>query len=116
VQAETWTSSRNQPSSVTEQSVIETKAMRRLWPAQPPDSPVIAGRAAFALGRVREAAIHYETLARRYPQRGDLWKTLGSLALELGEAERAREAFRAALRVEADPAERGRLEALLAAP
>ncbi|HSM14122.1 MAG TPA: sulfatase-like hydrolase/transferase, partial [Thermoanaerobaculia bacterium] len=47
-----------------------------------------AGRAAFALGRVREAAIHYETLARRYPERGDLWKTLGSLALELGEPER----------------------------
>jgi arylsulfatase A-like enzyme/Flp pilus assembly protein TadD len=73
-----------------------------------------AGRAAFALGRSREALIHYETLARLAPGRGDVWKTIGSLALEAGDRDRADFAFRAALRLEADPAERAALERLLA--
>lgn len=84
----------------------------------PLDSAAIenAGRAAFALGRPREALIHYETLARLAPGRGDVWKTIGSLALETGDRERADLAFRAALRLETDPAERAALERLLAGP
>lgn len=75
-----------------------------------------AGRAAFALGRPRDALIHYETLARLAPSRGDVWKTIGSLALETGDRDRADQAFRAALRLETDPAERAALERLLAEP
>lgn len=75
-----------------------------------------AGRAAFALGRTREALIHYETLARLVPARGDVWKTIGSLALETGDHDRADFAFRAALRLETDPAERAALARLLAEP
>ena len=40
------TLSRNQPSSVTEQSVIEVKPMRTDWPAQPPEPPVAMLQAA----------------------------------------------------------------------
>ena len=74
-----------------------------------------AARASFALGRAREAAILYETLLRLAPERGDVWKTLGAVYLEaLDDREAALRAFRAAYRLEADPAERARLEAVLA--
>lgn len=74
-----------------------------------------AARAAFALGRAREAVIFYETLLRLAPERVDVWKTLGAVQLEaLGDVDAARRAFREALRRESDPEERGRLEALLA--
>jgi arylsulfatase A-like enzyme/Flp pilus assembly protein TadD len=73
-----------------------------------------AGRAAFRLGRVREAAISWETLVRLRPDRVDAWKTLGSISLELGDRARAVEAFRAALRLESDPAERALLEKAVA--
>ena len=46
VQAVTLTSSMNQPSSVTEQSVIVVKPMRTLRPAQPVEVPVTALQAA----------------------------------------------------------------------
>lgn len=75
-----------------------------------------AARAAFALGRAREAAIFYETLLRLAPERGDLWKTLGAVYLEaLDDGAGAARAFREALRLERDPGERARLEALLGA-
>ena len=73
-----------------------------------------AARASFALGRAREAAIHYETLLRIAPGRVDVWKTLGAVYLEaLDDREAARRAFREALRLESDPRERGRLETAL---
>jgi len=73
-----------------------------------------AARAAFALGRAREAAVFYETLVRLAPERGDAWKTLGAVYLEaLDDGENARRAFREALRRETDPRERERLQALL---
>jgi arylsulfatase A-like enzyme/Flp pilus assembly protein TadD len=71
-------------------------------------------RALFALGRRREALVAYQSAARLAPSRGDLWKTIGALALELDEPATAREAFAAALRLEHDPAERAALEAVLA--
>jgi len=74
-----------------------------------------AARASFALGRAREAAILYETLLRLAPDRGDVWKTLGAVYLEaLDDRAAALRAFRAAYRLESDPAERARLEAVLA--
>ncbi len=74
-----------------------------------------AARASFALGRAREAAIHYETLLRIAPARVDVWKTLGAVYLEaLDERAEAVRAFREALRLETDPAERERLAAVLA--
>ncbi len=81
-----------------------------------PQDPVAAenvARALFALGRPREAALAYETLLRLVPERFDAWKTLGAIALEIDDRARALTAFRAALRLETDPAERARLEALV---
>lgn len=72
-----------------------------------------AARAAFALGRPREALITYESLVRLEPGRADLWKTLGALAMQTGDRERALEAFRSALRAELDPFERAALERLI---
>jgi len=73
-----------------------------------------AARAAYLLGRAREAAQTYETLLRIAPDRGDLWKTLGALYLEeLGERGEAERCFRRALQLEHDPAERAKLEELL---
>lgn len=72
-----------------------------------------AARAAFALGRPREALITYESLVRLAPGRADLWKTLGALAMQTGDRERALEAFRSALRAELDPFERAALERLI---
>lgn len=74
-----------------------------------------AARAAFHLGRGREAAQAYEALLRLAPERGDAWKTLGSLYLEvLGEPAEAERCFRRALQLERDPGERAKLEELLA--
>ncbi len=73
-----------------------------------------SARAQFQLGRLREAAMSYETLARLAPSRADVWKTLVALYLELNAGADVERAARQALRVEADPAERARLEELLA--
>ncbi len=73
-----------------------------------------AARAAYALGRSAEARADYEALVRLQPLRGDLWKTLGSLAMEAGDRGRAREAFAEALRREPDGEERALLERLVA--
>jgi arylsulfatase A-like enzyme/Flp pilus assembly protein TadD len=74
-----------------------------------------AARAAYHLGRAREAAQSYEALLRIAPERGELWKTLGALYLhELGERAEAERCFRRALLLEHDPAERAKLEQLLA--
>jgi choline-sulfatase len=76
-----------------------------------------AARAAFHLGRPREAAQTYETALRLAPERGDLWKTLGSLYLEvLGDPAAAERCFRRALTLERDPVERAKLEAILQSP
>lgn len=75
-----------------------------------------AGRAAFALGRARESALIYESLARLQPARGDVWKTLTALYLELDDAAAVDRTAREALRLERDPEERARLEALVAGP
>ncbi|MEO7796068.1 MAG: sulfatase-like hydrolase/transferase [Thermoanaerobaculia bacterium] len=73
-----------------------------------------AARALFQLGRPRESAVAYETLARLAPDRADVWKTLVALYLELNAGEDVDRAARQALRLEPDPAERARLEELLA--
>ncbi|HEV8239156.1 MAG TPA: sulfatase-like hydrolase/transferase [Thermoanaerobaculia bacterium] len=72
-----------------------------------------AAHAAYMLGHAREAVQTYETLLRLAPERGDLWKTLGALYLELGEHGEADRCFRRALLLERDPAERAKLEELL---
>jgi hypothetical protein len=72
------------------------------------------GRATFGLGRLREAAIVYESLARLRPGRVDIWKTLTALYLELDDAANMDRTAREALRLETDPGDRLKLEALLA--
>jgi len=82
-----------------------------------PQDPVAAedvARALFRLGRTRESALAFEALVRLVPDRLDAWKTLGALWLELDERDRARAAFRAALRLAVDPKERSELEAMVA--
>jgi choline-sulfatase len=87
------------------------EAVRRA-PTDPQPLENVA-RAQFQLGRLREAALSYETLAQLVPARSDVWKTLVALYLELGEGAAVERSARAALRVEGDPAERARLEELL---
>jgi choline-sulfatase len=73
-----------------------------------------AARAAYKLGRYRESAQMYESLLRLSAGRGDLWKTLGAVYLfHLGDQPSAVRAFRHALRLEAAPGERRRLEELI---
>ena len=72
-----------------------------------------AARALFALGRLQEAALAYETLARLQPDRADVWKTLVALHLEAGALQDVERCARQALRVETSPADRARLEELL---
>jgi len=72
-----------------------------------------AARAIFQLGRLREAALTYETLARLAPDRVDVWKTLVALYLELDAGAEVERCAREALRRESDPGERSRLEELL---
>jgi len=73
-----------------------------------------AARAAYRLGRHREAAQLYEQLLRLQPGRGDLWKTAGALYLyELDDDADALRCLRRALALESDPAERQKIEELL---
>ncbi|MDX1999084.1 MAG: sulfatase-like hydrolase/transferase [Thermoanaerobaculia bacterium] len=73
-----------------------------------------AARAAYQLGRVRDAAQLYERLLRLVENRVDLWKTLGAIQLyELNDPTAALPTFRRALMLESDPVERGQLEALI---
>lgn len=75
------------------------------------------GRAAYTLGRAREAAETYAAILRIAPLRGDLWKTLGAIyRYQLGERAEAERCFRQALALEVDPEERARLEAALRDP
>lgn len=73
-----------------------------------------AARAAYQLGRHREAAQLYEQLLRLQPGRLDLWKTAGAIYYyELQDHPGALRCFRRALSLEPDPAERARLEELI---
>jgi tetratricopeptide (TPR) repeat protein len=73
-----------------------------------------AARAAYRLGRLREAVQLYEQLLRIQPNRGDLWKTAGALYFyELKDKSDAERCFRRALTLETDPAERDRIEQAL---
>jgi arylsulfatase A-like enzyme/Tfp pilus assembly protein PilF len=73
-----------------------------------------AARAAYRLGRHREAVQLYEQLLRLQPARGDLWKTAGALYFyELGDKIDAQRCFRRALTLESDPAEREKIEETL---
>jgi tetratricopeptide (TPR) repeat protein len=69
-----------------------------------------AARAAYRLGRQREAVQLYEQLLRLQPGRGDLWKTTGAIYLyDLKDDADALRCFRTALNLEADPAERQKI-------
>jgi arylsulfatase A-like enzyme/Tfp pilus assembly protein PilF len=73
-----------------------------------------AARAAFRLGQNREAVQIYEQLLRLQPSRGDLWKTAGALYLyELKDEDDAVRCFRRALTLEADPAEKQKIEEII---
>ncbi len=73
-----------------------------------------AARAAYQLGRFREAEQTYAALLRLRPDRGDLWKTVGAIELyQLDDKEAALRSFREALRLETDPSERAAIERLL---
>ena len=73
-----------------------------------------AARAAYQLGRFREAEQTYAALLRLQPERGDLWKTVGAIELyQFEDKEAALRSFREALRLESDPAERAELERML---
>jgi tetratricopeptide (TPR) repeat protein len=73
-----------------------------------------AARAAYRLGRQREAVQLYEDLLRLQPGRGDLWKTAGALYFyELGDKADAERCFRRALTLETNPAEREKIEETL---
>ncbi len=73
-----------------------------------------AARAAYHLGRAREAAQIYESALRLADSRGDLWKTLGAIYhFELADSANAERCFRRALALESDPQARAELEELL---
>jgi tetratricopeptide (TPR) repeat protein len=73
-----------------------------------------AARAAYQLGRRREAVQLYEQLLRLQPGRLDLWKTTGAIYLyELEDRPAALRCFRSALTLEADAAEKARLQELI---
>ncbi len=73
-----------------------------------------AARAAYRLHRPREAIQLYDQLLRLAPGRLDLWKTAGAIYLyELDDKLEALRCFRRALRLESDPGERVKLEALV---
>jgi tetratricopeptide (TPR) repeat protein len=73
-----------------------------------------AARAAFRLGRHREAVQLYEQLLRLQPGRADLWKTAGALYLyELDDDADALRCFRRALALENDPAEKQKIAELI---
>lgn len=69
---------------------------------------------AYRLGQAREAVQLYERLLQIQPNRLDVWKISGALYLyELEDGENALRSFRRALTLEIDPAERGKLEAMI---
>lgn len=96
-----------------EDGLADFREAARRAPGDPHPLEQVA-RAQFQLGRLPEAASTYEALARLAPERSDLWKTLVALYLELGAPAEVERCARAALRVEIDPADRARLEELLA--
>jgi tetratricopeptide (TPR) repeat protein len=82
-----------------------------------PTSPVPlenAAKAAYQLGRQREAVQYYEQLLRLAPSRLDVWKTTGAIYLyDLEDRPAALRCFRQALNLEVNPAERAKLEELV---
>jgi len=73
-----------------------------------------AAKAAYQLGRQREAAQFYEQLLRLAPSRLDVWKTVGAIYLyDLEDRPAALRCFRQALTLEVNPAERAKLEELV---
>jgi tetratricopeptide (TPR) repeat protein len=73
-----------------------------------------AAKAAYQLGRQREAVQLYEQLLRLAPNRLDLWKTAGAIYLyDLEDRPAALRCFRRALTLEVNPAERAKLEELV---
>ncbi len=69
-----------------------------------------AARAAYQLERFRESAQFYEQLLRLAPNRLEAWKALGAIYLySLDERPAALTAFRRALTLEIDPAEKAKL-------
>jgi arylsulfatase A-like enzyme/Flp pilus assembly protein TadD len=73
-----------------------------------------AARAAYRMGRAREAVQTYEQLLRLQPNRADVWKTAGAIYLyDLKEDQDALRCFRRALSLEPDPAEKQKLEELI---
>ena len=87
-------------------------AFREASRRDPQDAVAIedAARAAFHLGRDREAVILYETLLRLRPGDVATWKTLGAIYIQrLDDPAQASRCFREALRLSRDPAEREEL-------
>ena len=82
-----------------------------------PQNPVPledAARAAYQLERYTESAQLYERVLQLAPGRGDVWKTVGAIYVyQLDDRRNGRRAFREALRLENDVAERADLEAVL---
>lgn len=73
-----------------------------------------AAQLAYRLGQPREAVQLYERLLQIQPNRLDVWKAAGALYLfDLDDKDNALRAFRRALTLEIDPAERGKLEAMI---
>ncbi|MFL6195368.1 MAG: sulfatase-like hydrolase/transferase [Thermoanaerobaculia bacterium] len=73
-----------------------------------------AARAAYQLGRRREAVQLYERLLQIQPGRLDAWKTAGAIYLyDLDDKPAAVRCFRRALTLEIDPVEKGKLEELV---
>ncbi|HKH47210.1 MAG TPA: sulfatase-like hydrolase/transferase [Thermoanaerobaculia bacterium] len=72
-----------------------------------------AAHAAYRLGQPRDAVQLYERLLQIQPNRLDAWKAAGAIYLDLEDDEGAVRCFRRALTLEIDPAERGKLEALV---
>jgi len=73
-----------------------------------------AARAAYRLGKQREAVQLYEQLLRLQPSRGDLWKTAGAIYLyDLQDDADALRCFRTALSFESDPAERQKIAEII---
>jgi arylsulfatase A-like enzyme/Flp pilus assembly protein TadD len=73
-----------------------------------------AAKAAYQLGRQREAVQLYEQLLRLAPSRLDVWKTAGAIYLyDLEDRPAALRCFRQALTLEVNPVERAKLEELV---
>ncbi|MEO8274856.1 MAG: sulfatase-like hydrolase/transferase [Thermoanaerobaculia bacterium] len=95
-----------------EEALRDFNAATKLAPGDP--LPLEnAARAAFELGRLRDAAAGYEAVALLAPDRVEIWKTLVALYVELGAVADIDRCARRALRLESDAGERVRLEELL---